>query len=97
MFDKRQVTLYNEVQAQYFVKFDNNRFKQIICILMQNALKFTEPNHNCYAIISVSKNTIKWNDKDYIKVSVKDNGVGIQNEEPNQILEMFDKDRKEYP
>jgi len=69
---------------------DSNRICQVIRNLLSNAIKFTNGG-----VIKIKvENTSIFNDQDnksidYIKVSVKDNGVGIPESEIDQIFESF--------
>ncbi len=67
------------------VKADEKRFKQIFTHLIDNAIKYTE---NGSIFLSAKTENIE-NKKRVLKISVKDTGIGIKNEEISEIFEHF--------
>jgi signal transduction histidine kinase len=64
---------------KYFIKGDNDKLKQVFINLLSNAIKFTENGGNVSInIYSTSKNII---------VEVRDNGIGIKQEDIPFIFE----------
>lgn len=61
---------------------DERKFKQILINLLSNALKFTENGER------VEVNVLKLNDRQF-KVSIKDTGIGIDNDEKDKIFDKF--------
>lgn len=63
------------------ISIDKRKFRQILLNLLSNALKFTDENGEV-KIISEKNNN-------YLKISVKDNGVGILPEMKDKVFEEF--------
>jgi signal transduction histidine kinase len=63
------------------VNIDPARISQVIQNLIQNSIKFTSKNGNINVFIS--------NKEDFIKVEVKDDGKGIQQDLLNTIFDIF--------
>lgn len=68
----KQVTLNNQIDTTSLCSADSNMLQSIILNLVSNALKFS----NIGGVVSVS--AIDFDD--YVKISVKDNGIGIKEE-----------------
>ncbi|RLD66893.1 MAG: hypothetical protein DRI95_05830 [Bacteroidetes bacterium] len=70
---------------QVLVNADEKRFKQIFTHLVENAIKYTEKGSIILSaeIVNTEKN------QKVLKISVKDTGIGIKNEEINEIFEHF--------
>ena len=63
------------------IYFDKEKIEKIISNLLSNALKFT--GENGHIVISVLKS------KDYIEISVEDDGIGIEQEDIKNIFSRF--------
>lgn len=63
---------------------DNLKIKQILTNLINNAIKFTE-----YGSISIIATKINKQDKEYIQFSVKDTGIGINENTQNKLFNPF--------
>ncbi|MBN2407730.1 MAG: response regulator [Elusimicrobia bacterium] len=61
---------------------DPSRLAQVIQNLIQNAIKFTGKNGHIDIIVAK-------NDEDYLEVTVKDDGIGIDPDSLNTIFEVF--------
>lgn len=87
-------------QDTYLTYFDNQRIEQVMSNLISNAIKFTNENGN----IVVKVENIKLADVDktkllgyenpvfyenYIKISVKDSGIGIAEEDQKKVFDQF--------
>ena len=87
-------------QDSYLTYFDNQRIEQVMSNLISNAIKFTNENGN----IVVKVENIKLADVDktkllgyenpvfyenYIKISVKDSGIGIAEEDQKKVFDQF--------
>ncbi|MEN8119511.1 MAG: two-component regulator propeller domain-containing protein [Bacteroidota bacterium] len=70
---------------QTVVKADEKRFKQIFSHLVDNAIKYTEKGN----IVLSAEIENPENNRQLLKISVKDTGIGIKNEELNEIFEHF--------
>ena len=72
-FDKKEIYL------------DEEKFERIMLNLLSNALKFT-PKGKC---INVLLSVKKYKNKNYISVSVKDEGIGIPLDKQKKVFERF--------
>lgn len=78
--EKRGITIeYNEFQRT--VKADFQKFQQILFNLLSNAIKFTSQNGAIEITTDFSS--------DKFKLSVKDNGIGIEKKYHNKIFAKF--------
>ncbi len=59
---------------------DYDRLRQMFMVILDNAIKFSEENKNVHILLSES---------DKIKVSIKDEGVGIEPSDLDNIFEKF--------
>ena len=75
-----------ELSCKKEVNIDRNKIKQLMVILLDNALKYTEEND----IISVESR----NNDDKIFINVKDTGIGISDEGLKHIFERFYREDK---
>lgn len=60
---------------------DKNKLRQLIVILIDNAFKYTKKNDSVYIILSENKNNII--------ITVGDTGIGIEEDEINNIFDRF--------
>lgn len=68
---------------------DETRIKQILNNLLSNAIKFTDPNGTVTVIASLTN-------KEEMQLTVKDNGVGIKEEDMKTILSQFGQAQSSY-
>lgn len=60
---------------------DTNRISQVVSILLHNAISYTPKSGKIQISLSYKKN--------YFKVSIKDNGIGISDEDKKKIFDRF--------
>jgi nitrogen fixation/metabolism regulation signal transduction histidine kinase len=70
-----------DLQPDLYVLFDKTHFYQVITNILQNAMDASEPGQPIK--ISLSK------DKNYIIISIKDQGSGIESEDLNRVFEPY--------
>jgi signal transduction histidine kinase len=68
--------------SDFRVNVDANKVKQILCNLLSNSIKFTNPNGNI--ALEVYKNGA------YVELNVKDNGIGIKKDDQVRIFNEFE-------
>ncbi len=78
------LTVYSEIDA-LMMDFDLNKLSVIISNLLSNAIKFTQPGGK----IIVHLNSVLIHKKSFLFIKVKDNGLGISNEEIHHIFNRF--------
>ena len=76
--DKKLVKLKNNIKSPIQVYADNEMIKLILRNLISNAIKFTTAGNNIILDASTKKN--------HVIVSVKDNGMGISNENQAKLF-----------
>lgn len=85
-----QLTLDLPEEALHRINGDSERIKQILTILVENAIRFTAIGGNIYLR--------GYNKKNFVVIEVVDHGKGISDEEKKQVFERFyqgDKSRKD--
>ena len=79
LFENKKIKLKNNITNGYLVQADKLRLEELLTNILENSIKY---NKNKGEItIDAEKQ------KDYVKVSVKDNGIGMTN---GQIRHIFD-------
>ncbi len=81
--DARQISIEVSVSSKLSVHADRNMCNTILRNLLSNAIKFTEDKG------SICINAIEFNDR--IEVSVKDNGVGVDDETVKKLFKINEK------
>jgi len=79
--DSRGVKLVIDTQGDLHIRGDEDRFRQMMVNLIENAIKYSNPGGHVWI---TSKN-----DGDKTKVSVKDEGIGIAEENLGRLFERF--------
>jgi len=76
--------IYTDLKAtEPTIYVDEMHFTNVVFNLMDNAIKYRKPDS------SVDLNIRTWNDKDFLYLSIKDNGIGIKKENLKKIFEKF--------
>lgn len=97
-FSKKIISLFEEEASYRKIKlgfsseieklemeFDMTKLEKIIFNLVSNAFKFTPDGGKIRIKVSIEKN----NSKSYVCIAVKDNGIGISDENQQVIFERF--------
>lgn len=79
--EKKITLIFTSEVNNPFITNDSNRLRQVIVNLLSNAIKFTDDG-------SVNV-TISELEKDWVKIIVKDTGIGMSQEQQAEIFEAF--------
>ena len=79
-FDIKDIVLQSSIEENVIIDGDEDKLKQVFINLLANALKYTNPG----GIVKLSVST----DKNNINISIKDTGIGI---EENDLLNIFER------
>ena len=71
----------------YFIKSDQKRLQQVFLNLYSNAIKYTDRNGVIQIITEYISNPMQG--ADAINISVKDNGLGIKEEDQSKLFSLF--------
>lgn len=82
----KEIEIINLVSDEVYVNADNNMINTITRNLISNAIKYTKRNGE----IIVNAELVKGNRKDFYKISVQDNGVGIPADKLNKLFKIED-------
>ncbi|WP_108869372.1 ATP-binding protein [Aquimarina aquimarini] len=74
--------IMTEMQSVFSVRYDEDRIHQVLTNLLSNAIKFVEEKKG---IVKISSKKIK----NYIRISIEDNGKGIPAEDMKYIFDKF--------
>ena len=85
------VVIFDEFPVMVFMT-DPLRLRQILINLLGNAVKFTPENGEIVFQVTLKE---RKDDKSLIRFSIKDNGIGISDEEKKQIFQPFERSIKE--
>jgi len=77
----KEITVETELAPLYPIQFDLNLLKRVLSNLIENAIKYSGER------TTVSVKT--WDDESWVYVEIKDNGVGIPEEDLENIFEKF--------
>ncbi|MDO8725261.1 MAG: HAMP domain-containing sensor histidine kinase, partial [Candidatus Methanoperedens sp.] len=81
---KNKVKLKQELESELIsIDVDPQRFKQIMFNLLSNAVKFSKPEGGTITIKSEKE-------KDMVKISVSDTGIGIREEDKDKLFKEFE-------
>ncbi len=76
--EQKNIKLLAEVPENTFAFFDHNMIETVIRNLVSNAIKFTKPGGSVSIIAS--------NQDEMVQIEVKDNGVGISDEDQKKLF-----------
>jgi signal transduction histidine kinase len=79
LFDNKKIKLKNNISKDYFVQADKLRLEELLTNIIENSIKY----NNNGGEISISAEE----EKNYVKVSIKDTGIGMTS---GQIKHIFD-------
>jgi PAS domain S-box-containing protein len=79
--ERKNIKIKVSVEPDLTLNADRTKFKQILYNLIGNAIKFTEQD----GTVSIDVKQVD----DMIQTSVKDNGIGISNENTDRLFEPF--------
>ncbi len=80
---KKQIKLTNKIKNDLLIYSDKEMLNSILRNLINNAIKFTRSGGEIYLDSKI--------ENDYVQISVKDNGVGMDNETCNNLFKMESK------
>lgn len=100
---KKEISLHNQANEGIdTITADRVKFKQILYNLLSNAIKFTPEKGNIYVdagLMTSSEGLLygfKADSQKLIKVSVRDNGIGIKPEDRERIFDEFEQAESTY-
>lgn len=73
--------IFDTNEEERFIECDQEKIERIVLNLISNAIKFTHENGEIKVFVEVNK--------EYVNISVKDNGIGIVKEKCEEIFERF--------
>jgi signal transduction histidine kinase len=91
---KSSIKYINNLTEEYLVKADTQQLKYLIDSLLSNAFKFRKIDKNNHTV-----NLVLEEDREYIIISVEDNGIGIEAQYFERIFGQFQRlhARTDYP
>jgi signal transduction histidine kinase len=81
LLDENRIILKNKISDNILVKADKLRLTELFNNLINNAVKYTNESG------TITINTIKENN--YITISINDTGIGMSEEQQNQVFDEF--------
>ncbi|WP_025641968.1 HAMP domain-containing sensor histidine kinase [Schnuerera ultunensis] len=81
LFKKENFLLESSIEEDIEIIMDKNRFKQIMNNLLSNALKFLKDRGKVFVTLI--------REKDQVKITVEDNGIGIKEEDLPFLFDRF--------
>jgi len=81
LFDNKKIKLKNNISNGYFVQADRLRLEELLTNLIENSIKYNKNSGE------ISINAEK--EKNFVKVSVKDTGIGMSGDQINHIFDEF--------
>lgn len=87
---EKNIAVHLNCEYEMYLEGNTDRFKQLMLNLVENAIKYSDPGGN--VVVDVQKELVSANDshnKDVITISVKDEGIGIAEEDMERLFERF--------
>ncbi len=81
--------IFIEEEKNIEIYFDQDKLHKIISNLVSNAFKFTPPKGTISVIIGKVETASRDNNRNYVKLIVQDNGIGIPEEYIEHIFDRF--------
>lgn len=81
LFESKKIMIKNNAMGKNFVIADKLRLEELITNIFENSFKYS--NNNTEITINAQK------EKDYIKISIKDQGIGMTKNQIKHIFEEF--------
>ena len=82
LLDSKKIVIKNNVIGKKFVLADKLRLEELINNIFENSVKYSN-NNNTDITIDAQK------EKDYVKVSIKDQGIGMTKNQVKHVFEEF--------
>ena len=79
--EAKNINLQTQLSDNTFVKGDRDKLNRLLTILLENAIKYTDPDGNVFFSLEQSKNKIT--------ITVRDTGIGISQEHLPSIFLYF--------
>ncbi len=83
--DKSINIKFESEKKSFIIDYEPDKLDKIVTNLLSNAFKFTHEN----GIISLTVSSVSGNDKEFIKIIIRDNGIGIPEEDLQNIFDRF--------
>jgi signal transduction histidine kinase len=81
LFDNKKIKLKNDISKDYFVQADKLRLEELLTNIIENSIKYN--NNGGEILISAEE------EKNFVKVSIKDTGIGMSDDQIKHIFDEF--------
>lgn len=78
---------FSTALTELSMEFDQEKLRKIVYNLLSNAFKFTKNNGKIDVLLSLSQSPSE--DKKFLKITVKDSGIGIPESDLQRVFERF--------
>ncbi|MDA3930981.1 MAG: response regulator [Prolixibacteraceae bacterium] len=82
---KNNITFTNKIEVNNVAWIDKEKMENVMYNLLSNAFKFTPEQKN----ITLTATNFKRNENDFLKISIKDEGIGIPEKEIGKLYDRF--------
>jgi signal transduction histidine kinase len=85
--DSKHIRIYIDIEnnSKYsLINSDEKRFQQVLLCLLTNAVKFTRKGY-----VKIEANFYETAEDTFLKILVKDSGIGIKPEDFNKLFKLF--------